>query len=127
MREDWGVGNASGKRLCCIYICTKGGCSSPSECCYSRRWGYRWDKLAGRIRVADRVSVGVRIGGIDTAHQPDRITFRIATERLVIVSEPVLMQACLPIEDLSREAQVVGNLLPVRRDLLVKAVHDAFR
>jgi hypothetical protein len=52
--------------------------------------------------------VGVCIG-VDAAEEPDRITLRIPTNRRVIISEPVLMQPRLAIEDLPREAQVVDN------------------
>jgi len=46
--------------------------------------------------------------GVDTTDKPCGVTLDVSFRRRVIVSKSVVMQPRLPIEDLSREARVVG-------------------
>jgi hypothetical protein len=41
--------------------------------------------------------------------QPDRIALMVVVSSRIVVPQIVVMQPCLPVEDLSGEAQVVGN------------------
>jgi hypothetical protein len=68
----------------------------------------RPEKETEWIDEGDGTTTSVCIG-IDTAVQPDRITLNIPTDSRIEVSEPVLMQPGLPIEDLTGQTQVVGN------------------
>jgi hypothetical protein len=61
------------------------------------------------VSVPDRIPVGVGIR-VDTRQQPDGIGLDVLAGSRVIVSEPVVVKPGLPVEDLSREAQVVGKL-----------------
>jgi hypothetical protein len=48
------------------------------------------------------INIGIRI---DSTVERDWIALRIPANRRVIVAHPVLMQSCVSVEDLSREAQ----------------------
>jgi hypothetical protein len=62
-----------------------------------------------RINATDRVSVNVGIR-VDAAAQPCRIALNISSNGGVVVSEAICVHPRLPVEDLSRKAQVVDNL-----------------
>jgi hypothetical protein len=63
---------------------------------------------AKRIPSVKRTASNIGIG-VDAAPESYRITLRIAADSWVIRSVSIVMQPCLAVEDLSREAQVVGE------------------
>jgi len=61
-----------------------------------------------RIDARDRISPYVAVG-IDAAYESNRIAFTISSGSRIEVSEIVLVQTGLAIEDLAGEPQVVGK------------------
>jgi hypothetical protein len=61
------------------------------------------------VETANRIPSDVCIGRIAPAGKPDRIAFDITPNRRVILSEVVLMQSGLAVENLAWKPQVVGE------------------
>ena len=64
--------------------------------------------MPGRIHIVQRISIDVSVG-VDSGSKSDSVGLHVPADCGIKISEPVLMQPRLAIEDLPRKTQVVGK------------------